>query len=56
MELNLETSYIRNSRPIILGNAGLPKNIEDRKNEEVFDLKLPIPRPKNSIPPLIKKN
>ncbi len=36
--------------------VGLPKNIEDRKNEDVFDLKLPIPRPKNSIPPLIKKN
>ena len=28
MELNLENFNIRNSKPIILGNAGLPKNTE----------------------------
>ena len=28
MELNLEKFNIRNSKPIILGNAGLPKNTE----------------------------
>ena len=28
MELNLDNFNIRNSKPIILGNAGLPKNTE----------------------------
>ena len=28
MELNLKNFNIRNSKPIILGNAGLPKNTE----------------------------
>ena len=28
MEINLENFNIRNSKPIILGNAGLPENTE----------------------------
>ena len=35
---------------------GLPKKIKDRFNDEIIELKLPIPRPKNSLSPKIEEN